>query len=127
MQVSAISKVESNSEKNRRRVDVDDLVAFAAALETTPNMLLLGFDTAPVDPVEALARLQDECSMKTWNDLVGLGMRLADQPELPIPVVAGGLDFLRSTFMRIDEKAEEPDARREVPGFGMGGLSDGER
>ncbi|HEY8503139.1 MAG TPA: helix-turn-helix transcriptional regulator [Gemmataceae bacterium] len=37
---SGISKTESGA----RRVDVDDLVAFAVALDTTPNRLLLGPD-----------------------------------------------------------------------------------
>lgn len=43
MQPSAVSKVEQGD----RRVDVDDLVAFALALEVNPNVLLMPLDDGP--------------------------------------------------------------------------------
>jgi transcriptional regulator with XRE-family HTH domain len=76
---SGLSKIEAGT----RRVDVDDLVALAEALWTTPDDLLTAPDAAPkaVDQTEVMLRVAAELeaaarvqvtTIQTVTDVVGL-------------------------------------------------------
>lgn len=93
MSASVLGKVEAGA----RRVDVDDLVALAAALDVTPQQLLPGSDaaTAPAPEAEAtgtvrarvledIAALGDlEALDATAPTLAAVAVRLAQEIDAP--------------------------------------------
>lgn len=67
------ASVVSKTEKLDRRIDVDDLIAFAVALGVTPNRLLLPPSVADDEPVELLPEVRVS-AMNAWKWATG------DQP-----------------------------------------------
>jgi transcriptional regulator with XRE-family HTH domain len=62
--------VVSKTENHDRRIDVDDLVAFAVALGVTPNRLLLPGSVRDDDPVELLPEVRVS-AMAAWKWATG--------------------------------------------------------
>jgi len=80
--------VVSKTEKLDRRIDVDDLVAFAVALGVTPNRLLLPGSVRDDEPVELLPKVRVS-AMAAWKWATG------DEP-LPNGCAPSGLQMLIS-------------------------------
>jgi transcriptional regulator with XRE-family HTH domain len=78
MSASVLGKIESGA----RRVDVDDLVALAAALDVPPAHLLPGDDTEVTDPFEAAAA-PGTVKARVLDDLAALGDLEALDPTAP--------------------------------------------
>ena len=79
----AINKIENGAKegsKSVRRVDVDDLVALAAALRVNPSALLLPLTDDPADVI-ALAGVGEVNAEKAWDWMDG---------ELPIEDIKPG-------------------------------------
>jgi len=64
------ASVVSKTEKLDRRIDVDDLVAFAVALGVTPNRLLLPASVRDDEPVELLPEVRVS-AMDAWKWATG--------------------------------------------------------
>jgi transcriptional regulator with XRE-family HTH domain len=78
MSASVLGKIESGA----RRVDVDDLVVLAAALDVPPAQLLPGNDAAVSDPFEAAAE-PGAVRARVIEDLETLGDLEALDPTAP--------------------------------------------
>ncbi|MEU6491101.1 helix-turn-helix domain-containing protein [Streptomyces sp. NPDC046984] len=78
MSASVLGKIESGA----RRVDVDDLVALAVALDVPPARLLPGDDTAVSDPFEA-STAPGAVKARVLEDLEALGDLDALDPTAP--------------------------------------------
>ncbi|MEU9888663.1 helix-turn-helix transcriptional regulator [Sphaerisporangium sp. NPDC051011] len=90
---SVLSKIESGA----RRIDVDDLVAIAAALEVSPALLLLAAPAAeagqapPGPPVNASVAAAVREDIEALGDLTGLEPSLAQMAcRLATAIDAGG-------------------------------------
>ncbi|MFM9634758.1 helix-turn-helix domain-containing protein [Streptomyces galilaeus] len=124
MSASVLGKVEAGS----RRVDVDDLVAIAAALDVPPQQLLPGDDTAVSDPFEAasapgpvrarvledIAALGDlEALDITAPTLAAIAVRLAVEVDAPVSLgssLQGLSKELRQVLAELRSLSpEEPD------------------
>lgn len=101
MGLNTLSKIE----RGRRRVDVDDLVALALALDVTPNRLLL---TGVADDVGIFLAGESECATSAaWTWASGSGM-------LPQDVTAAaetpGVDLDRlARFVHENRPHDPPD------------------
>lgn len=78
MSPSVLGKIESGA----RRVDVDDLVALASALDVPPGRLLPGDDTAVSDPFDAAAA-PGTVKARVLDDIAALGDLEALDPTAP--------------------------------------------
>lgn len=124
MSASVLGKVESGA----RRVDVDDLVAIAAALDVLPQRLMPGDDTAVSDPFEAasapgavkarvledIAALGDlEALDITAPTLAAIAVRLATEVDAPVSLgssLQGLSKELRQVLAELRSLSpEEPD------------------
>lgn len=107
LQVSAISKIEHGD----RRVDVDDLVALALALEVTPNRLLLGACSGD-EEVELVAG-RTATSLGAWQWASGVRpFPLEPHPRRPAPHVEGGEPRPQSTGFVEARYEHDKTARR---------------
>ncbi|MFF7521238.1 helix-turn-helix domain-containing protein [Streptomyces pseudovenezuelae] len=124
MSASVLGKIESGT----RRVDVDDLVALAAALDVPPASLLPGAGTGVSDPFEAAAApgavkaraLDDIAALgdlelldATAPTLAALAVRLAAEIDAPASLgnsLQGMSKELRQVLAELRSLApEEPD------------------
>jgi transcriptional regulator with XRE-family HTH domain len=124
MSTSVLGKVESGA----RRVDVDDLVAIAAALGVRPERLLPGDDEPGPDPFEAAAEpgtvrarvLEDiealgdlEVLDPTAPTLAAIAVRLATEVDAPVSLgnsLQGLSKELRAVIAELRSLSpEEPD------------------
>lgn len=121
MSASAISKVESGA----RRVDVDDLVAIAAALEVSPALLLLAAPAehlpeqpAAAEPTSVEAAIRED--IEQLGDLEDLEPTLAQMAyRLAREIDSGGEDSgktlpalsreLREVIRQLTEGRDDPD------------------
>lgn len=98
------ASVVSKTEKQDRRMDVDDLVAFAVALGVTPNRLLLPASIRDDEPVELLPEVRVS-AMDAWKWATG------DEP-LPNGAAPGSLQILiRDDFERLFGRENRPHDR----------------
>lgn len=105
--------VVSKTEKLDRRVDVDDLVAFAVALGVTPNRLLLPGSVRDDEPVELLPEVHVS-AMTAWKWATG------DEP-LPDGYVPPGLRMLISNdYERLFNWENRPHNIPEPPFHNVG-------
>lgn len=110
------ASVVSKTEKQDRRIDVDDLVAFAVALGVTPNRLLLAAAASDGRPVELLPELRVS-ELKAWQWATG---------DTPLPT-----DAAPPSLRGLPPDARELIFRREnhpnnVGRFGFGPSEIGE-
>lgn len=105
MLASGVSKIE----KGERRVDVDDLVAFALALDVTPNRLLL---TGAAENDHKVALTVTEAATESW------AWRWAAEGEMPLghwpPTSGGSTVNAAGAKRRLRFRAENRPDRREV-------------
>ncbi len=104
MSAYSISKIESKD----RRMDVDDLVALAVALETTPNRLLLPGDASDSETVE-LAPEVEVSALDAWKWARG---------RRPLPVETALPDrqiLTREDRERLFARENQPDSAPEPP------------
>jgi transcriptional regulator with XRE-family HTH domain len=95
------ASVVSKTEKLDRRLDVDDLVAFAVALGMTPNRLLLPGDVRDDEPVELLPGVRVS-AMDAWKWATG------DAP-LPNGCAPAALQMLiRDDYERLFNRENRP-------------------
>jgi transcriptional regulator with XRE-family HTH domain len=93
--------VVSKTEKLDRRIDVDDLVAFAIALGVTPNRLLLPGSVADDEPVELLPQVRVS-EIDAWKWATGDG-------PLPNGCAPPGLQILiRDDYERLFNRENRP-------------------
>lgn len=98
MQASVISKIE----KRDRRVDVDDLVTLALALDVTPNRLLLDHQAD-----EHTVMLTPSCSCTSrasWNWATG---------RAPLDTTGADMEHIRK-FRALNRPTERPGSAREL-------------
>ncbi len=101
---SAISKIE----KRERRVDVDDLVALAVALDTTPNRLLLPGNAAETEIVQLTPEFSVS-ALDAWKWARG---------RRPLPVETAPPDrqiLTREDRERLFARENQPDSAPEPP------------
>lgn len=95
------ASVVSKTEKSDRRMDVDDLIAFAVALGVTPNRLLLPASVRDDEPVELLPEVRVS-AMDAWKWATG------DEP-LPNGWAPEGMQILiRDDFERLFNRENRP-------------------
>lgn len=122
LSASVLSKIESGA----RRIDVDDLVAIAAALEVSPSLLLLAApaaegDPVPVPPANASVAAAVREDIEALGDLTGLEPSLSEMAcRLAVEIDLGGGEGgrllpalnreLRATLAQLmDARAPEED------------------
>jgi len=100
---SAVSKIE----QRERRVDVDDLVALAAALDTTPNRLLLSGNPGEASQVELTSEVRTP-AIDAWRWATG-------EDQLPIDALPSAHQLLirddrgRAMFRRENQPQNRPE------------------
>lgn len=85
-------QIVSKTEAAGRRIDVDDLVAFAVALDTTPNRLLLPGSASDAEPVELTPEVRVP-ALDAWKWATG---------DEPLP--AGAAPPARQLLIRDDRE-----------------------
>lgn len=94
-------QIVSKTEEADRRIDVDDLVALAVALDTTPNRLLLPGDADDAEPVELTPEVRVS-ALDAWKWAVG------DEP-LPAGCAPPGRQILiRDDRERVFTRENQP-------------------
>lgn len=101
----------SKTEQLARRIDVDDLVALALALDTTPNRLLLSGDASDTEPVELTPEVRVS-ALDAWRWAAGEKPLPADTapPDRQMLV----RDDRERMFMRENQPHHDPVLTRQT-------------
>lgn len=112
-------------EKGERRVDVDDLVALALALEASPNTLMLPPDADPGQDVALTSELSVD-AWRAWRWARGEpgGETVAPDPHVDA-ITASGVERGRELHRRMQERRldfarNRPDVGAEPPASEIG-------